>query len=408
MKIVDAFFARQRKLLRKIVIISITLFFVLSLQGCYFFPQEEEVLAPPLKVPEEIVYRTVKVQKGTIEKRINSTAYFVSDLQTDVSFKHRGGRIESIHVKTGDVVKEGDLLIQLENDSLETQLLQQETSLTKLKLNYNQTLSSMERSIELAQLQLDESKKKLKELKDTIANISGGLSVKDISPGLLEQAEALEEQVKRQEITLEGEIEKYNNTKILMELDIKNAEMQKQSIETELEKTRIVAPVPGQVVWITQVKEGDYVNAHTTLVRIADLHRLKLRYTGDNLSDFKIGAEVEVKIDNKDYVGVVVMNPSTAPFDADESIRRSVLIDVKDLPQGIPLGCSARISLLLEKKEDVIVISRNLLHGFMGQYTVQVLEDGIKTDRSVQIGVETPTEVEIVNGLEEGEELIEW
>jgi macrolide-specific efflux system membrane fusion protein len=408
MVIVHAYFAMKYRVVGKIVIMLIITLFVFSLQGCYFFPQEEEILAPPLKVSEEIKYKTVEVKKDSIEKRINATAYFVSDLQTDVSFKHRGGRVESICVKTGDVVKKGDVLIQLEKESLETQLLQQEIALEKLKLNYNQTLSNIERSIKLAQLQLDDNKKKLKELKDIILNISEGLSIQDILPGAVEEAEALEEQVKRQEIMIQGEIEKYNNTKALMELDINTAEMQKLNLEKELEKTRIVAPVPGQIVWVASIKEGDYIYAHSNLVRIADLHRLKLKYTGDNLSDFKLGAKVEVKIDDGEYIGEVVMNPSTAPYDADESIKRSVMIDVKNLPEYVSLGYPARISLLLDRKEDVIVISRDLLHGFMGQYTVYVLEDGIKTDRAVQIGIETPTEVEIVKGLEVGEELIVW
>ena len=100
-------------------------------------------------------------------------------------------------------------------------------------------------------------------------------------------------------------------------------------------------------------------------------------------------------------------NPSTAPIDADDSIRRSVLIDVENLPQGVKLGESARISLLLEKKENVIVIPRDMLHGFAGQKTGYVLEDGLKKDRSVETGIENATEVEITKGLEEGEELIE-
>ena len=157
--------------IEKAVYILILPFLILSLSGCYFFPQEEEVLAPPLKAPEKVTYRTIKVEKGNIEKRVNATAYFVSDNQTDLSFKHRGGRIESINVKTGDMVEAGDTLIQLETDNLETQLLQQEIALEKLILNYNQSLSNAERSIKLANFELVELEKKLEKLKKTIENI---------------------------------------------------------------------------------------------------------------------------------------------------------------------------------------------------------------------------------------------
>lgn len=393
--------------IEKAVYILILPFLILSLSGCYFFPQEEEVLAPPLKAPEKVTYRTIKVEKGNIEKRVNATAYFVSDNQTDLSFKHRGGRIESINVKTGDMVEAGDTLIQLETDNLETQLLQQEIALEKLILNYNQSLSNAERSIKLANFELEELEKKLEKLKNTIENIPKEVSVQDVMPDAIDNLELLEERIKRQELEVEGEIVKYNNIKDMMELDIKTAEIQIENLQTELEKTKLVSPVTGRVVWITSSKVGEYIYAHSNLIRIADVTRLKLRYTGDSISDFKMGDKVEVKIDNDEYVGIVVMTPSTAPFDADDSIKKSVLVDVKGLPAEVKLGDAARISLLLDRRDDVIVIPRDLLHGFMGQKTVYILDDGIKKDRNVQVGIETPTEVEIVKGLEEGEEIIE-
>lgn len=390
----------------KIFIIIILLCFISSLSGCYFFPQEEEVLAPPLKVPEQLVYKTVKVEKGNIEKRVNATGYFISDSQTDLFFKQRGGRIETINVKTGDMVDVGDILIQLETDNLETQIIQQEIAFEKLKLNYNQNLSNAKRTISLSELQLEDLSIKLDRLKKRIEDIPEDLSIQDVMPGADTEAELLEEQIKKQEIEIEGEREKYKNIEEMMELDIRTAEMQIDGLKSELEKTRLITPLAGRVVWLTSSKAGEYIYAHTNLIRIADVTKLKLRYTGDNISDFKINNIVEVKIEDNLYEGIVVMTPSTAPFDLDENIKRSVLIDVKGLPSGVKLGDSARIGLLLDKKEDVVIIPRSLLHGFMGQKTVYILEDGIKIDRNVQVGIETPTEVEIIKGLEEGEEII--
>ncbi|HOJ09234.1 MAG TPA: biotin/lipoyl-binding protein, partial [Clostridiales bacterium] len=390
----------------KVSILTVIIFsFFTSLTGCYFFPQEEEVLAPPLKEPQKLEYKTIKVKKGNIEKRINGTAYFVSDLQTDLCFKYRGGRIKSINVKDGDMVYEGDIIIELETENLENQIMQQEMALEKLKLSTGQTLSNLHRSIKLAELQLDDLKKKLEKIKKTMENLPDGVSLQDIMPGA--NMEDIQDQIERQEFILNGEIEKYNNAETSAELDIKSIELQIQNLSIELEKTKLVSPVTGKVVWITSTKPGESIQAYTNLIRIADVNRLKLKYTGDNISDFKLGSKVEVKIDDAEYEGEVVMTPSTAPFDADESIKRSIFINVKGLPKGVSLGYSARISYLLEYKEDVIVIPRDMLHGFMGQKTVYILEDGLKKDRSVQTGIETPTEVEILKGLEEGEEIIE-
>ena len=42
----------------------------------------------------------------------------------------------------------------------------------------------------------------------------------------------------------------------------------------------------------------------------------------------------------------------------------------------------------------------------MGRKYVNVLENGLNNERDVRIGVETATEVEILEGIEEGEEII--
>lgn len=394
-----------RKYFKFLTIILVIFSYLVSFSGCYFFPEEEEVLAPPLKEPERLVYKTMKVQRGDIEKRINGTAYFVSDLQTDLYLTHRGGRIKSINVKNGDMVNEGDILIELETDNLENQIFQQEINLEKLKLNIDQTLSNIQRSIKLSEIELEDLREELAEIQTVIENLDEGVTLQDIMPNV--NIEDIQKQIERKEFLIEGQKQEYENVKVSAELDIKTIELQIENLKSELSKTRLISPVSGKIVWLTSSRPGEHIYTYTNLVRIADVNRLKLKYTGDGLSDFKMGATVEVKINDTDYVGKVVMNPSTAPIDADDSIRRSVLIEVNNLPQGVKLGDSARISLLLAKKEDVIVIPRNMLHGFMGQKTVYILEDGVKKDRSVETGIENATEVEIIRGLEEGEELIE-
>ncbi|HHV97669.1 MAG TPA: biotin/lipoyl-binding protein [Clostridiaceae bacterium] len=395
----------QEKYFKIIIISLIVLSYLVIFSGCYFFPQEEEVLAPPLKEPQKIEYKTIKVQRGTIEKRINGTAYFVSDLQTDVYFTERGGRIKSINVKNGDMVNEGDVLIELETDDLEKQIFQQELNLERLKLNTSQTLSNLERAIKLSEMELEDLKENLAEINTIIENLGEGVKLQDIMPNV--DVKEIEDQIKRKEFLIEGQKLEYENYKASAELDIKTIELQIENLKNELAKTKLVSPVSGKIVWLTSAKPGDVVYTYSNLVRIADVNRLKLKYSGDNLSDFKIGATVEVKIDDKDYVGRVVMIPSTAPFDADDSLRRSVLIEVENLPSSVKLGDPARISFLIDRKENVIVIPRNMLHGIMGQKTVYVLEDGLKKDRTVETGLENATEVEIVKGLEEGEEIIE-
>ena len=70
------------------------------------------------------------------------------------------------------------------------------------------------------------------------------------------------------------------------------------------------------------------------------------------------------------------------------------------------MGDYASLSVTLAKKEDVIVLPRRVVRSYLGRRYVQILEDGLVKERDVQTGLETPTEVEIVRGLEPGQQVI--
>ena len=320
--------------------LSLLTFLLFSLTGCYLFPKEEEVLAPPLIEPPEITYDTTAVKRGTVEKKITGSGSFVSISQSNLFFKSRGGRLKAIYVKLGDEVKEGDIIAELDTGDLENQIKQQEINLKKARIRYNQVKAQ------------------------------GG------------------DEYSRQ----------------LAWYDVELASLQLENLEKQLEEAVLRSDTAGTVVYVNNnVQEGDYVNTYQTLVRIADPKQLQLQYSGSNNSDFKLGQEVNVKIKDKVFSGEVVMTPANVPVDAPDSMKNIIRIAVEGLPAEVEMGDSAQIELILDKRENVIVLPRNLVRNYMGRKYVLVLEDGLKKERDVEIGLETATEVEIVKGLEEGE-----
>ena len=193
----------------------------------------------------------------------------------------------------------------------------------------------------------------------------------------------------------------------MAQYDVELAKLSLENLQRELEESRLTADMAGHVVYLDyNVREGDYINAYQPLVRIADPNKLQLQISGAKSSDFKLGMEADVIINKKSYQGTVVMTPADMPHDTPEELRDVVHIDVPDLPEGVKMGDHAQISLILDRREDVIVLPRNLVRNYMGRRYVLVLEDGLKKERDVEIGLETPTETEIMKGLEEGELII--
>ena len=80
----------------------------LASSGCNFLPAEEEALPPPLIVPEEITYKTIKIEPGTISNSFRAGGSVISARQESISFTKVAGRLDSISVTYGDSVEEGD------------------------------------------------------------------------------------------------------------------------------------------------------------------------------------------------------------------------------------------------------------------------------------------------------------
>jgi multidrug efflux pump subunit AcrA (membrane-fusion protein) len=84
----------------------------------------------------------------------------------------------------------------------------------------------------------------------------------------------------------------------------------------------------------------------------------------------------------------------------DKSTRFEIL-DTKG--QDLEAGSVAQVRIVLEQKEDVLLLPPEAIRSFEGRTFVVVREGDREQRVSVEIGIETPDEVEIVEGLEEGD-----
>lgn len=324
------------------ILIAGVLLIVVSFSGCKLFPKEEQVLAPPLKEPPAITYETMDIEKGVFEIKTEGTGYFISVNQKSYYFKNRGGNLKQVYVATGDLVKKGDLLAEKITDNLESQLKLQEIVLEKAKMDYELAVAS------------NESKYQIKRA----------------------------------------------------ELDVATEQLKLGDLQRELEESRVIVAVDGTVDFITLAKQGDYVEAFQTIVTVADLSNIQLEYTGDKINEFKLGMKVIVELDKKTYNGRVVMTPANMPQNTDQKIVPSVRIKLTKIPNTVKIGDSAEITAIRVRKENVIVIPKNLIHKFGGRNYVYLLANGVKKECDIETGVESQTEIEVIKGLNVGDKLI--
>jgi macrolide-specific efflux system membrane fusion protein len=390
---------------------SIVFFF----SSCFLLPKEEEVLAPPLIEPPEVSYQTEAVERGTIEDVVRVSGSFVSAEERNLFYRYRGGRIKELSVRLGQDIQAGEVVAELHTDNLEYEIERKKLDLEKAQMNLEalKNKSAVDYDAKTADLDLQAAGIKLEELKDRMDKEDrlgsvGGSSEAD--------RKALEREIRLQEIQVEkirlrkekllreGESD---TAQRIAEIQVTLAEMELENLLREREQALLTAPISGRVVYVSSsAEEGEYVAAYQNLVKIADPNTLFLHYSGSDANEFHLGDIVEVEIDEKEYTGTVVMTALNVPFEERDDYEDNVFFSVSELPSEVGMGTRAAIRLYKAKREDVIVIPRRAVFRYGTRRYVQVLEDGLRVERDVEIGLETSTDAEIIKGLSEGDLII--
>jgi membrane fusion protein, macrolide-specific efflux system len=325
-------------------LVALALAGLAALSGCFLFPKEEDRLAPPLVEPAPVVYQTWPVKRGTIVDDFVVSASFGYARQSNVFFEHRSGRLASVKVESGQKVKAGDLLAEMDTEELRYEIALQDLTVQKAKL--------LEQRATL------------------------------LGPDRIQQQ--------------------------VMAIESKQAELTLGWLRSQLANAQLVSPVDGVVVYVTSARPGDLVDAYSTIVRVADTRSVELSYDGDRASSFTYGMPVEISYAGRTLAGTVVQTPSNAPADVPADRRSRIVFSVKSLPANAAAGELATVRAELQRRTNVLVIPRRLVQTSGGQDFVNVLSSGVRRQVPVQVGIRTDTDVEIRKGLSEGDTVVEW
>ncbi len=189
------------------------------------------------------------------------------------------------------------------------------------------------------------------------------------------------------------------------------AEAQVALAQAQLGRMRVVAPFDG-IAGIRLVSLGDYVKDGADLVGIEDVSSVLVdfRLPERVLSRLKVGQEVEVTLDGmpgRRFQGRV--DAIDSQVDAN---GRSLLVRARlPNPDGVlRAGMFARTRIVFAVRPDAVVVPEEALVPQGGrQYLIKVVDgaDGKVTQRiEARIGLRVPGRVEIVEGLRDGDVVV--
>lgn len=308
------------------------------------------------------------IETAVVERRdLDLSIDVVGDLNPSVRVDVKPevtGRVKSIHVKAGQGVKKGDLIVELDDTDLLT------------------SRATAQTDIEGSKLQLDK------------ASLAAGRAKKLVAEELISQEEADNKR-------LEAEIAKNNLEKAVKKL---------QQVEDQLIKIRIRAPMSGTVIELPIV-EGQVVmggatsSANTVLMTLANLDEMLIAVHVNQIDvvRMKEGQTVQVTLDAFEGVALSGKVSFIAPLATVKNNIKgfSVNILVTNTDPRIRPGMSANVKVPISKVKSALAVPIEAVFREGGKRVVYRKEGEEFKRTEVEIGMVTTDRTEIKAGLKE-------
>jgi membrane fusion protein (multidrug efflux system) len=177
--------------------------------------------------------------------------------------------------------------------------------------------------------------------------------------------------------------------------------------KARLAKTELKAPFAG-IVGLRRISAGDYVTPGQDLVNLEDITPLKadFRVAETYLPLVREGQPIKVEVDalpGKSFAGsVYAIDPRIDESGRSIVIRALLPNDEKMLKPGL----FARVTLVVEERENAILVPEEALMPQQGGAAVYKVVDGKAEMTPVQTGLRRQGMVEITEGLRQGDVVI--
>jgi RND family efflux transporter MFP subunit len=287
-----------------------------------------------------------EVQSAKLDKSFTAQGNF-APIQSLTLLSETQGQIQKVIKRKGDKVKAGELLIQVESNTMAADLATAQTNAEKAKRDL-----------------------------ERFENLAAGDA---ITQRQLEDAR----------------------------LAAKSTQAQLVAARQRLTKTRITAPISGEINEI-YVEVGSYLNPGTKLYDIVNVDKLKLKVKASESEVLLInkGDKVTVKANagsGQEYEGVV----SAIAAQADPTLKFDVEVEVKNAGNNdLRAGMYGTAFFEVADQRDALLLPREAIVGSIQNPSVFVVKNGVANSRKVKVGVVTQDQVEILEGVQPGEQIV--
>lgn len=344
---------------------------------------------------------TVQVSRGDIESSVTALGTLQPRRYVDVGAQ-ASGQIQKIHVEVGDVVKEGQLLVEIDPSTQKAKLDAGRFSIENLKAQWQE---------QRAQHELAQQKYQRQQ------NLAAGGATRE------EDVQTARAELKATQARID-----------MFQAQIRQAEASLRSDQAELGYTQIYAPMAGTVVAL-DAREGQTLNAQQQTPLILRIARLSPMTVWAEVSEADIGHVkpgmsayfTTLSGGNRRWSSKVRQILPVPPKPLDQTsqgggspanssksgsarvVLYTVLLDVENADNALMAEMTTQVFFVADQAKDVLTAPVAALQGSSkaDRQTAQVVAANGKIEpREVRTGISDRLKVQILDGLNEGDHLL--
>jgi len=344
--------------------------------GCQNSDSEEKITPTGIKVVEPPTVKVVAVKRGDISVPLVATGTIFPEYESKIGPKI-SGTIEIVYVDEGDQVRKGQPLAQLDQKDLLIAVRQGQAA------------------VKVAEAQLKEAEVKVENLIKERKRLANLLKKNVISQQKYDDIDTAHSMaVTRLEV---------------LRAQILSARENLAMAEQKLRDTVIIAPFSGLIVK-RFINQGEFVSTMppSPLFLIMNIDKVKAEISLPevHIARINIGNPVEVTVDT--YPGITfrgkvsTINPMVNPV----SRAFKVKVEIPNKDHRLKSGMFARVKIYPKIHKDALIVPFKSVMKREGTTVVFVIDDNTVRLRAVTAGITNEREIEVIDGLKEGEEVV--
>ena len=344
------------------------------------------------------VVKTVIAQVRPMERTITVTGSFIARERATLSVKVPG-RLESVAVDIGSVVKKGDILAQIEKEDYELKLNQAQALLKQARARLGLDPDGTDDEIDLEKTAVvEQARAVLGEAKANWNRIEALNKEKIASQAELDTAEA----------TYRVALGKYQDS--LQDARERKALFVQRRAELDLARKQLVdstirAPFDG-IVQQRRAGLGEYLDVGIPLVVLASVDPLRLQLTIPERESTRVAPGQPIRVGvggdtNTYFASVGRVSPMLS------ELNRMLVIEA-DVPSAPALkpGLFAEASIVTSTNDPALIIPLKAITRFVGMQKAFIVKEGKVLEKSVTTGRLKNGFVEVLSGIAAGDKVI--